>query len=177
MSHSTKIPLDLFQVLEEEFVTLHGTPAPDDAQTVNLADAANPGEFRSVISTLDWSFHPSHIKNPTSLALDLVSIWDARNDAAKSRAVFDVNADESAQNNLLLYMCNRLGPEVRAAIDDGLRGQSDLQKVLADALNTLLEDPDLFDEARFTYHRLSTKSQALVTSPLTQAKSIDKEDV
>ncbi|HKG98308.1 MAG TPA: patatin-like phospholipase family protein, partial [Pyrinomonadaceae bacterium] len=177
MSHSTKIPLDLFQVIEEEFVTLHGTPVQDDAQTVNLADAANPGKFRSVTSTLDWSFHPSHIKDPTSLALDLVSIWDASNDAAKSRAVFDVNADESAQNNLLLYMCNRLGPEVRAAIDDGLRGQGDLQKVLADALNTLLEDPDLFDEARFTYHRLSTKSQALVTSPLTQAKSIDKEDV
>src|SRR5215217_2632546 len=98
MSHSTKIPLDLFQVIEEEFVTLHGTPAQDDAQTVNLADAANPGKFRSVTSTLDWSFHPSHIKDPTSLALDLVSIWDARNDAAKSRAVFDVNADESAQN-------------------------------------------------------------------------------
>src|SRR5215208_2216882 len=136
MSHSTKIPLDLFQVLEEEFVTLHGTPAPDDAQTVNLADAANPGEFRSVTSTLDWSFHPSHIKEPTSLALDLLSIWGARTDAAK--AVFDVNADESAQNNLLLYMCNRLGPEVRAALDDGLKGRSDLQKVLADALNTLL---------------------------------------
>src|SRR5215211_8157320 len=109
MSHSTKIPLDLFQVLEEEFVTLHGAPAHDGSQTVTIPDAKNRDEFHSVTATLDWSFHPSHIKDARGLALDLVSTWEARNDLAQLRALSDVGADEWAQNNLLLYMCNRLG--------------------------------------------------------------------
>jgi len=177
MSHSTKIPLDLFQVLEEEFVTLHGAPAPDVTQTVNIPDGRKPGEFRSVTATLDWSFHPSHIKDPSGLALDLLATWDAQDDAAQSRAFFDVNADEWAQNNLLLYICNQLGPKARANVVDGLKGLIDLREVVADALNDLLRDPNLFDEARFTHHHLSAKGKALVTSTLTSDTSKDAEDV
>ena len=177
MSHSTKIPLDLFQVLEEEFVTLHGAPAQDVTQTVNIPDGRKPGEFRSVTATLDWSFHPSHIKDPSGLALDLLATWDAQDDAAQSRAFFDVNADEWAQNNLLLYICNQLGPKARANVIDGLKGLIDLREVVADALNDLLRDPNLFDEARFTHHHLSAKGKALVTSTLTSDTSKDAEDV
>ncbi len=177
MSHSTKIPLDLFQVLEEEFATLHGTPAEHDKQTVTIPDARDPDKFRSVTATLDWSFHPSHIKDAEGLALDLLATWQAQNDPAQLPALSDVSADEWAQNNLLLYMCNRLGPKVLGDLDDGVKREIDLGQLVADALKVLLADPELFDESRFTYHRLSNKSQALVTSPIVSEKSTDKEDV
>ena len=178
MSHSTKIPLDLFQVLEEEFVTLHGTPAHDGSQTVIIADARNREEFRPVTATLDWGFHPSHIKDARGLAFDLLSTWDAENDPAQSHALFDVSADEWAQTNLLLYMCKQLGVGLLNDINAGLKAATDLRQVLADALNNLLlHDADLFDESRFTYHRLSSKSQALVTSPIVSERSTDKEVV
>ncbi len=176
MSHSTKIPLDLFQVLEEEFVTLHGTPAQADAQTVTIPDAKNPDVFRSVTSTPDWSFHPSHIKDARGLALDLLATWEVTDDPAQSRAFVDVNADDSAQNNLLLYMCDRLGRDVRTALEAGVDRKIDIREVVTDALNALLLDPKLFDEARFAFHRLSTKTKALVTSPLTSDTSKDEED-
>src|SRR5215213_3668939 len=177
MSHSTKIPLDLFQVLEEEFVTLHGTPAHDGTQTVTIPDARNSDVFRSVTATLDWSFHPSHIKDARGLAFDLLATWEVKDDPAQSRAFLDLNADESAQSNLLLYMCDVLGPDARADLDKGVTGGTDLAKVVADALNALLRDPKIFDEARFTYHRLSEKSKALVTSPIVSENSNDEEDV
>jgi hypothetical protein len=177
MSHSTKIPLDLFQVLEEEFVTLHGIPAHDGSQTVTIPDAKNRDAFRSVTATLDWSFHPSHIKDPRGLAVDLLTTWEVKDDPAQLRAFLDVNADDSAQNNLLLYICERLGADARAEIDQGLRDAVHRQDVLANMLNFLLRDPDLFDEARFTYYRLSGKTKALVTSPLVSDTSKDAEDV
>ena len=54
MPNSLDLPLHLFQVLEEEYLSLHGSL--DQRVEVNLAG-------QSIISWLDWKFHQGHIKD------------------------------------------------------------------------------------------------------------------
>ncbi|MDQ1558785.1 MAG: hypothetical protein QOD32_1845 [Pyrinomonadaceae bacterium] len=65
------LPLHLYQVLEEEYLSLHG-PLPDDKNFfIELHDDDEASEWRRVKSTRDWLFREGHLKDPRSFVLRL----------------------------------------------------------------------------------------------------------
>lgn len=57
------LPLHLYQVLEEEFMSLHG-PIPNDKDYwVEVPDSKIEGKFWWVNARLDWFFHEGHVRN------------------------------------------------------------------------------------------------------------------
>jgi hypothetical protein len=71
MADSPEIPLHVFQVLEEEYISLHG-PISADGLTVELPDEENENKWRTVEARLDWRFHQGHIKDPVRFANSLL---------------------------------------------------------------------------------------------------------
>jgi Patatin-like phospholipase len=71
MPNLIEIPLHLFQVLEEEYLNLHG---PLKEQDVVHLPTTRAGEkvYRRVIARRDWLFYSGHIKNPLSLIIKLL---------------------------------------------------------------------------------------------------------
>jgi hypothetical protein len=71
MSNTSYVPLHVYEVLEEEFISLQG-PIPDgDAIIVRLPQEGRESAWRVVTAKRDWDFHSGHIKNPTRLATEL----------------------------------------------------------------------------------------------------------
>ena len=61
MPNSSDSPLHLFQVLEEEYLSLHGNLSP--RETVRLRD-----RDEDITAELDWGFHAGHVKDAARLA-------------------------------------------------------------------------------------------------------------
>lgn len=70
MSSTTRMPLYLFQVLEEEYISLHSVALENEV--VRFPDPEHAGKDRQVTANLDWSFDPSHIKNPEGFIAELL---------------------------------------------------------------------------------------------------------
>jgi hypothetical protein len=106
MPQQTEIPLHLYQVLEEEYLSLHGELS--QSETVRLGDRE-----ADIVAELDWDFHRGHIKEPERLANKLTPRGDAYRDdlathlrqaAPDFGAAFDARASaglEGALNHLL----------------------------------------------------------------------------
>jgi hypothetical protein len=76
MSEKPNLPLNLYQVLEEEYESLHGPlppettaymPQPDGAAGWSAALTA-AGWSAAVTSKRDWDFHAKHLKSPAAFA-------------------------------------------------------------------------------------------------------------
>ncbi len=65
MSNSPNPPLHLFQVLEEEYLSLHGDLSTEELITLHGR--------HNIVAMLDWDFHPGHIKAAGKLAVKLRS--------------------------------------------------------------------------------------------------------
>ena len=67
-----KIPLELYQVLEEEYASLH-EPIPEGENFfIELPDPKEPGKWRRVKAARDWCFYEGHLKDPGSFARSLL---------------------------------------------------------------------------------------------------------
>jgi Patatin-like phospholipase len=71
MTDTSKIPLQVYQVLEEEYISLHG-PLDHKNEVVLPDNNISVDKYRLVRARRDWRFHRGHIKNPISLARKLV---------------------------------------------------------------------------------------------------------
>src|SRR5262245_60611998 len=168
MSRSKRVPLHLFEALEEEFITLQGAPPEGASVVVKLPDPTDPHEFREVTASLNWKFHSSHIKNPQSLAASLTAPPIDTNQSLGIRIPGALFSYDWARNNLVAYLKTKIDPELLKALDATLRdpkaGPPHLKEWIATELNKLLEDPNLYDEDRFSSYWLGTASKALIES-------------
>jgi len=64
MDERQDLPLTLYQVLEAEYVSLHGRLEEDDV--VRLRDRSATKGYRPVRARRDWLFSRGHVKNPVS---------------------------------------------------------------------------------------------------------------
>ncbi|HEX7315913.1 MAG TPA: patatin-like phospholipase family protein [Pyrinomonadaceae bacterium] len=107
MPEHVDIPLHLYQVLEEEYLSLHGELSP--SETVRLGE-----RDRDVVAELDWNFHTGHVREPRRLVNRLTPCGDALRDdlathlrkaAPRFREAFDRRGDDAglvdALNELL----------------------------------------------------------------------------
>ena len=62
MPSSTRLPIYLFQVLEEEFISLHSN-TPLTSEVVSLPPLKGSKEPRQVTASRDFFFDVSHIKD------------------------------------------------------------------------------------------------------------------
>jgi hypothetical protein len=141
MIASSKTPLYLFQVLEDEYAALHGENLPDR----------------------DWGFRASHIVDAEYLIekLDLTSDKKLQKDqapAGKSRADNRYNRtadpDKVAKDALIKYLCDELAGKEFSSNATGA-------ELVAEALNTILPDPDLFAEERFSNYWLNSATRGM----------------
>jgi hypothetical protein len=72
MQKNPEIPLNLFQVLEEEYLNLHGPLDEEDVIQLPISSAGMKS-YRRVKARRDWLLHRGHIKYPLSLILKLLS--------------------------------------------------------------------------------------------------------
>jgi hypothetical protein len=72
MSNTNTLSLQLYQVLEEEYLNLHGALSPINSVSVNGR--------KGIVPALDWDFHAGHIKKPEKLARRLKRGSDAAKD-------------------------------------------------------------------------------------------------
>ena len=77
MAKNVEIPLHLYQVLEEEYLNLHGPLAEEDVVELPTT-TAGVKTYRRVRARRDWLFHRGHIKRPLSLILKLLSREERR---------------------------------------------------------------------------------------------------
>jgi len=147
MAASIPIPLYLFQVLEKEYAALHG----------------------EVLPTWSWKFEPSHIRDAASLLSKLgFSGGDesAGNDQdtadqaeAETASSATVDPDRLAAIKLREYLHHKF--EENPARVARLRAPAPDPAVLAEALNRVLEDPELFKEECFSHYWLNTSTRNL----------------
>src|SRR6266496_428431 len=168
MSRSTKLPLHLFQVLEEEYVNLHEESLEDESLTVKLPDARKPNEYRSVKATISWQFYESHIKDAAGFAASLL-IYSAPESGAAINPPPNVHTPDWLKENLATYLLKILDNQtLRALLDYRQRNPTsddvpdELVQLLTRDLNKILQDPNLFRGDRFSSNWLGTASRNLI---------------
>jgi hypothetical protein len=189
MPKNPEIPLHLYQVLEEEFISLYGPIPPGNADGPSANDQTLVVEFidrdtgvaRRVEAARDWWFRGGHVKDPVGLASEILQFSDG-DDAGRAAAVAGRAQDEWARRNLMEYL--RAEIEHKALLDlvewgerkSEKRGEAEgaaggreeaelpdegLVRPLQDALNRLLKDSELYDSDRFSDEWLSTATKGL----------------
>jgi hypothetical protein len=72
MSSSLEIPLHLYEVLEEEYISLHGPIPAGEVLTVKLPNVEAEDKWRAVRAARNWLFDEGHLKDPVGLANSLL---------------------------------------------------------------------------------------------------------
>jgi hypothetical protein len=173
MSSSPEMPLHLFQVLEEEYVSLH-RPLSIDSLTVQLPDEENENRWRDVTARFDWSFHEGHVKDPFAFAASLLSVPDSKDAKAKKRSprtsrtiAQEAQSYDWAKWNLKRYLRQKISDErLQGICDDQQQAKSNKAPatLLKDELNNVLRDPHLYKSDRFSNNWLGTASKSLIKS-------------
>lgn len=117
MPEHVDIPLHLYQVLEEEYLSLHGKLSP--RETVRLGEGG-----QEIVAELDWNFHGGHVREPGRLANRLTPHGD------------DLRDD-------LATHLREAAPLFRAAFD-ALQAGVGLEGALNELLRVWLYDSDAF---------------------------------
>src|SRR2546423_6460935 len=73
MSSSLETPLHLYEVLEEEYISLHGPIPVGEVLTVRLPNVEAEDKWREVRAARKWLFDEGHIKDPVGFANSLLS--------------------------------------------------------------------------------------------------------
>ncbi len=170
MPNNPELPLHVYQVLEEEYVSLYGPIPPDEVLFVALPDerAARSGvdsHTRVVEAKLDWAFRRGHLKNPVGLAADLLLGAGVQPDEDALREVSGTR-DDPARAKLREYLYKLIGRptlEALALRPSPAEPGRDLVIPLEDALNKCLTDrPDLYAPERFSDDWLGAAARGLV---------------
>ncbi|HZI19104.1 MAG TPA: patatin-like phospholipase family protein [Pyrinomonadaceae bacterium] len=169
---SESVPLHVFEVLEEEYVSLYGPIADGETLEVQLPAVAGAssagGEGRKAVRTVeaarDWLFRAGHLRDARAFAEDLLS---GGGDDEREFAGAQRRGDDWIRNNLRAYLRGRIGEEVLGdplgagpngvsstaggaeAMGEGGAGGGGL--TLEEALNRrVLDDPGLYSPERFS---------------------------
>jgi len=167
MSHS-KIPLHLFQVLEEEYVNLHEPDVKLESLTVELCSPKEPTEVRSVVASLNWLFDKTHIKNPLLFATELLTYAEPEPSHERLKISPNVHTSDWVRENLAKYIVDSVDKEnlrklSRIGQDGGNANAPDeLVQVLTDNLNAILKDPYFYRDDRFSSNWSGTASRSLI---------------
>jgi hypothetical protein len=196
MSNNSEIPLYVYQVLEEEYESLHGTIR--EKVTTYLPNPEDGGEPLEVESKRDWGFHKGHIKRPEVLAEILGSDAVPRRRVSAKRVARHAGPTDVRMSRLKKHLRARIGDVLKGAVS--VEPQSSAGGEFGDAyeaalmqrLNELLKEPDLFWEQseknvkggrkfepgkeRFAYGWLTDETRGLLAL-LTSGVSFGTEDV
>jgi hypothetical protein len=143
MNQEADLPLGLFQVLEEEYVSLHGRI--DDDGLIRVPDHSVDAGYRLVRAKRDWQFHRGHLKNPASLLDKLMSVRAQRVSVTSAAAVtggqtegWDATASGTPATGphdaLLRYLVDRIPANTLSAVVHQ-------RAHLAGDLNALFDEP------------------------------------
>ena len=142
-SSPSRIPLYLFQVLEDEYAALHGQELADvkwDFKSDHIIDA----------STLIGDLQLSKPEQRTESTTDQDKSKESKTTASSTAASED--PDSVAKAALLKYLRSNLA---------GKKFESTGAQLVADALNSFLTDENLFDETRFSNHTLNYATRGM----------------
>lgn len=177
MPTPTRIPLYLFQVLEEEFISLNSIEL--EPEQVPFPDTDRPGQSRDVTANLDWQFHPSHIKKPAAFIAELLRQPIMQVSGANLSALSNLPTQDWTKTNLTREMRLWFGRETKElfrtfnmtaggpqAGDEAANTEvpAAVLNTLTVALNNLLGKSDLYQGDRFSSHWLSPATRNLVSS-------------
>ena len=167
MPTSPEIPLHLYQVLEEEYISLHGPIPNDDNFTVELHDDREASEWRRVKPARDWLFHEGHLKDPLGFARSLLPDEPSQQQTASPATAREVQPSGAQRRELRTYLRSKLPPSLRKSMDESAQRDAplsaDLTRQLERALNeNLLTDKSLYDSDCFLDVPLSDASKGLV---------------
>lgn len=123
MPEQVEIPLHLYQVLEEEYLSLHGQLS--QSETVRLGDREE-----EIVAELDWDFHRGHVRDPARLANRLTP------------------RPGGLRDDLAAHL-RGAAPRFRDAFD-ARRSVSDLESALNELLRVPIYDPDAFKYVALT---------------------------
>lgn len=197
MQKNPEIPLYVYQVLEEEYESLHGRIR--ERVTTYLPNPEDDNEPLLVESWRDWDFHRGHIKRPDVLAEIIGSDAAPRRRVWEKRIARHAGPTDLRMSFLKNYLRGKIGDEVLKGVADavtrsdlGAESGDDYVSYLMRRLNELLKEPDLFWEQpeksnkatlqfvpgkeRFAYGWLSDETRGLL-SLRTSGVAFGTEDV
>jgi hypothetical protein len=176
MPKNPEIPLHLFQVLEEEYLSLHG-PIPDEEPLLELPGDEVGQPRRPVKAARDWLFHEGHVKNAVGFAAEVLQFDEVQEGRLVASDASGAQ-DEWARRNLLEYLRREIDHKVLIELVEWGDGSEAAQppadnalsaippreivEPLEEALNKLLNDAELYDGDRFADDWLSAATKGLV---------------
>ncbi|HEV7902201.1 MAG TPA: patatin-like phospholipase family protein [Pyrinomonadaceae bacterium] len=156
------IPLYLYQVLEEEYESLHGVINPEGVKAYlpNPQDKAEPLEVQS---KRGWDFWAGHIRKKERASF--ISMLTGRSEESPGLA----SPYEHLKRDLVKYLRIRLLEDNKTSIGDSDVQMSEAKARQLDAkleqmLNEeVLADVTLYNASRFSYRRLSDETRGLLS--------------
>jgi hypothetical protein len=181
MNRDSDLPLHLFQVLEEEYQSLHGS-LPDGPATVHVPDrraldrqdcppdgaADQDCVWREVRAAREWGFLPGHVKDPVLLAALLVPRDEPEFDRIPPDLAQLLPSFDLARENLKRYVYGQIDHAlilelIALPAEDGRRAvPPELERRLESSLNGLLDDRRLYHPDRFAQAWLGPAGRALI---------------
>ena len=190
MASSTKMPLYLFEVLEEEFTTLHSLKLK--SEVITFVEPSSSQEPPKIIANLDYKFDPSHIKEPSGFIAELLLDSSFYASGARISAISHIAPSDWTRVSLIRALRSEFDPatlntfrrfnkivEQQATGKEVPSPTTDLQETkpapqsalekevlekLTDVLNSLLTKPELYRPDRFSSHWFSPATRQLVLS-------------
>src|SRR5689334_10429216 len=135
MTDNRTIPLHIFEVLEQEFTALHGTPY--DEVTIKLPDSHDSGSAHDVVAHRTWAFHESHIADLAGL-VNMMRPRFIDNDSASDHK-FDVSPDRWARKELRIFVWSQFSEDTKKAFLN-LEEYPRPAQLVTTELNKLLEN-------------------------------------
>ncbi|HYO91115.1 MAG TPA: patatin-like phospholipase family protein, partial [Pyrinomonadaceae bacterium] len=155
------LPLYLYQVLEEEYESLHG-PVPQEV-TAYLPNPDNELKPLAVKSKRDWDFGEGHVKARAAFIASLLA-------GASEEPPSATGPHDRAKKALLTYLRSRILEEGEQKPQDGVADETaaDKQGALSRELETrlnkrVLTDKELYSDDRFSYRRLGDETRGLLS--------------
>jgi hypothetical protein len=164
MANSPETPLHVYQVLEEEYISLHGAIS-EDGLTVELPDQENENTWRPVEARRDWRFHQGHIKDPVGFASGLLLCKGPQQESTLQ----NIQSFNWMKTDLKKYLLQKIDHATLQRLCDWQQGggnprsvPAELTRPLEQEVSELLKDPELYHRDRFTYEWLSDASKRLI---------------
>ncbi|HEX8748204.1 MAG TPA: patatin-like phospholipase family protein, partial [Pyrinomonadaceae bacterium] len=154
------LPLFIYQVLEEEYESLHG-PIPKEV-TAYLPNPYDELKPLAVKSRRDWDFGEGHIKARAAFIASLLA-------GASEEPPSATGPHDRAKKALLTYLRSRiLGDGEQNPRDGVAETVADKQGALSRELETMLSkgvltDKELYSDDRFSYRRLGDETRGLLS--------------
>lgn len=117
MPTSPEMPLALYQILEEEYNSLHG-PVRGEEDFVELPGDKKAGEWRRVKAKRDWFFYEGHLRDSRSFARRLLPTTPPQGSPTPRADAPSVQPFGTEKNDLRVYLRSKLSPALLKSVDE-----------------------------------------------------------